>query len=279
MARSYLPAAGLGVVAGRTVHGALREVARTLFGWAMAEADGLISPRAMAFTLLGLDDYLNLAPDDLAVRRLMQSLARKLASLYRRNSNAQWPWFEPQLTYANARMPHALLAAGTRLENPEWIEIGLTALDWLASVQRSPRGYFSPIGSNGFFFRGKERAWYDQQPIEAAGMVSASLQAYRATEEKRWISEAELAFRWFTGANDIQLPLYDPLTGGCRDGLHPDRVNQNQGAESTLSFLLALLELRLFQQTNQGTDAGIQPHIQVLPVEGQDHTSQVDPQG
>ena len=126
-------------------------------------------------------------------------------------------------------------------------EAGLESLRWLADLQRSDAGggHFVPIGSNGFYERGGERARFDQQPVEAQTTVSACLEAYRVTGDERWNKEARRAFDWFIGRNDLNLPVYDPTTGGCRDGLHPDRPNENQGAESTLAFLQALLELRL----------------------------------
>jgi hypothetical protein len=125
------------------------------------------------------------------------------------------------------------------------ISAGLEALDWLLKTQRcETNGHFVPIGSQGFYRKGGDKARFDQQPLEAAGAVSACLQAYRVTGDSRWRGDAWSAFNWFLGDNDLQLPLYDSVTGGCRDGLHPDRANENQGAESTLSFLMALLEMR-----------------------------------
>jgi hypothetical protein len=132
------------------------------------------------------------------------------------------------------------------------VAAGLEALDWLSRMQHCEiNRHFVPIGSDGFYRRGGERARFDQQPIEAAGAVSASLLAYRITGDARWRSEAWSAFNWFLGDNDLQLPLYDSVSGGCRDGLHPDRANENQGAESTLSFLMALLEMQSLQQSEQ----------------------------
>jgi hypothetical protein len=125
------------------------------------------------------------------------------------------------------------------------ISAGLESLDWLLNVQHCEiNRHFVPIGSQGFYRQDGKMARFDQQPIEAAGAVSACLQAYRVTGDSRWHSEAWSAFNWFLGENDLQLPLYDSATGGCRDGLHPDRANQNQGAESTLSFLMALVEMK-----------------------------------
>jgi hypothetical protein len=132
-------------------------------------------------------------------------------------------------------------------------EAGLESLHWLADLQRADAagGHFVPIGSNGFYQRGSERARFDQQPVEAQTMASACLEAYRSTGDESWRKEARRSFEWFLGRNDLNLPVYDPTTGGCRDGLHPDRPNENQGAESTLAFLQTLLELRLAENTLQ----------------------------
>ena len=134
------------------------------------------------------------------------------------------------------------------MEDTEMLTIGLRSLEWLASIQRSDDGYFAPIGSNGFYRRNQHKATFDQQPVEACAMVSACLGAERATGDRRWAEHARRAFNWFLGQNQLQQALYDARTGGCRDGLHVDRVNENQGAESTLSFLLALAEMRLADQ-------------------------------
>lgn len=125
------------------------------------------------------------------------------------------------------------------------IEVGCESLEWLVSVQhRGDENIFVPVGSMGFATHGGEKARFDQQPVEACATVSACLHAYELTGKKSWLEEAWCAFRWFLGENDLQVPLYDATAGGCRDGLHPDRVNENQGAESTLSFLMALLEMQ-----------------------------------
>ena len=125
------------------------------------------------------------------------------------------------------------------------MEVGAESLRWLVAEQhRGDENVFVPIGSSGFFTEGGEKARFDQQPVEACATVSACLEAYRLTRESYWLEEAKRVFRWFLGKNDLQVPLYDASTGGCRDGLHLDRANENQGAESTLSFLTALLEMQ-----------------------------------
>jgi len=164
---------------------------------------------------------------------------------YRVNHSDGWNWFENVLAYSNARLPQALIRAGMRVANEEMVSTGLEALDWLVAIQRcEAEGHFVPIGSQGFYSKTTKKARFDQQPVEACASVAACLQAFRATGESHWRKEAWCAFNWFLGDNDLQIALYDPTTGGCRDGLHPDRANENQGAESTLSFLMALLEMR-----------------------------------
>ena len=152
-----------------------------------------------------------------------------------------------------------MLLCGQSIPNPAMTEAGLESLGWLADLQRADAQgeHFVPLGTNGFYQRGGERARFDQQPVEAQAMVSACLEAYRLTDDVRWPKEARRAFEWFLGRNDLNLPVYDPTTGGCRDGLHPDRANENQGAESTLAFLQSLLELRLAENplhSNEHTD-------------------------
>ena len=146
-----------------------------------------------------------------------------------------------------AARPDRQRPLGRRRRGP-WTS-GLQALRWLVDQQKSPTGYFRPIGSNGFYRRGRERAQFDQQPIEAHATVSACIEAYQATDDPAWLQEARLAFEWFLGGNDLGLDLYDAKTGGCCDGLQEDRVNLNQGAESTLAFLLALGEMKLLEST------------------------------
>jgi hypothetical protein len=203
------------------------------------------SPRAWAYTLLGIQEYLSSYPGDRDAQKVRSVLSRRLLEMYESVRSSNWKWFENVLAYGNARLPQALLLVGSACSDDRMISAGLESLDWLSQTQRCEiDGHFVPIGAHGFYHQGGEKARFDQQPIEAAGAVSACLQAYRVTGDGRWRNEAWSAFHWFLGNNDLQLPLYDSVTGGCRDGLHPDRVNENQGAESTLSFLMALVEMR-----------------------------------
>jgi hypothetical protein len=211
------------------------------------------SPRAWAFALIGIHEYLQRFAGDRRVAQVQEELAGRLLALYHGNCAEGWNWFEDKLTYCNAALSHAMLLCGESLHNPTMAEVGLESLGWLANLQRSDTagGHFVPIGSNGFYSQGGKRARFDQQPVEAQAMVSACLAAQRVTGEKRWQKEARHAFEWFLGRNDLHLPVYDPTTGGCRDGLHSDRPNENQGAESTLAFLQSLLELRLAESVDQ----------------------------
>jgi glycosyltransferase involved in cell wall biosynthesis len=242
---------GLGTVLGRSKNAGLRGAAGRMFELAVPAAVEFKSPRACAFALLGLQEYLDSFPGDRAALSASDTLANRLLNSYRANRSDDWKWFERGLAYSNARLPEALMRAGMRSGNEEMVSAGLEALDWLMTIQRCDvKGHFVPIGSQGFYSKGGEKARFDQQPVEACGAVSACLQAYRATGKGRWRKEAWSAMNWFLGDNDLQIALYDPATGGCRDGLHPDRANENQGAESTLSFLMALLEMRQLEEAD-----------------------------
>jgi glycosyltransferase involved in cell wall biosynthesis len=234
----------LGTVVGRADSPSRKSLVGGLFHAALPVATAFTSPRAWAFTLLGIDEYLGAFQGDSEVEAVRGELALRLLSLLPRSKDSAWGWFEDSVTYENARLCQALIASSARMHDEEMRVAGVRSLGWLASLQRSADGYFAPIGSDGFFRRGGVRAEFDQQPIEACAMVSACIEAARVTDDRAWLDEARRAFAWFLGQNQKQLPLYEPTTGGCRDGLHADRVNENQGAESTLSYLMSLAELR-----------------------------------
>ncbi len=223
----------------------LRGLAGRLFELAVPVALTFSSPRAWAFSLLGIQEYLDRFPGDRTAQRQRYIFAEKLLTIYQATQAPTWKWFENSLAYSNARLSQALLLAGSRASNREWLAAGLDSLEWLEKQQHcNVDGHFVPIGSQGFFSKGAAKARFDQQPLEASATVSACLEAYRATGDDCWRSRAWAAFNWFLGDNDLKTSLYDAATGGCRDGLHPDRANENQGAESTLSFLMALIEMR-----------------------------------
>ncbi|MDZ7722625.1 MAG: glycosyltransferase family 4 protein [candidate division KSB1 bacterium] len=235
----------LGTVLGRSNIPALHSMAGWVFEQALPAILETTSPRAWAFTIMGIQEYLHRFTGDRRAIQVLEELSMQLYKLYKENYSDKWQWYEDRLTYCNAALPHALLTSGNVMSNTSLTEAGLESLNWLSDLQHSDVGYFFPIGSNGFYQQGSKRARFDQQPVEAQTMVSACLEAYRITGDKRWQEEARRTFEWFLGHNDLNLPVYDPTTGGCQDGLHPDSVNKNQGAESTLAFLQALLELRL----------------------------------
>ena len=238
-------ALGLGV--GRSPHRSFQVMAGHLFAQALPVVTSFTSPRAWAFSLIGIHEYLRRLSGDCAAEQVREALIERLMGLYDRTAQPDWPWFEEELAYDNAKLAHALILSGRATGQPAVFERGLEALRWLAEVQTSENGHLRPIGSNGFYRRGGPRAHFDQQPIEAHSMASACLEAYRATSDLWWHEQAQRAFDWFLGWNDLGLEVYSPSTGGCRDALHVDRVNRNQGAESTLAFLLSVAEMQLMQ--------------------------------
>ncbi len=242
----------LGTVLGRSPDRGLRSAAGRLLEFSLPAALEFSSPRAWAYTLLGIQQYLNSYPGDRDAQKVRSVLSRRLLEMYEAIRRPDWKWFEDVVAYGNARLPQALLVVGSACSDDRMVSAGLEALDWLLKTQHCEiNHHFVPIGSQGFYHQGGEKARFDQQPIEAAGAVSACLEAYRITGNSRWRDQAWCAFNWFLGDNDLQLPLHDSITGGCRDGLHPDRANENEGAESTLSFLMALLEMRSMQESER----------------------------
>jgi glycosyltransferase involved in cell wall biosynthesis len=237
----------LGLCVSQAGQGSFQMLAAQLFEQALPVAAEFASPRAWAFTLIGIDEYLRRFSGDRRANHIRETLTTRLMQSYGDTATGDWHWFEEVASYANAKLPHALILSGRYMSAAPLLDTGLKALRWLVKVQTSATGAFRPIGSNGFYRRGQERAQFDQQPIEAQATISACIEAYHATGDMVWVAEARRAFEWFLGRNDLGLALYDPGTGGCRDGLHVDRLSQNQGAESTLAFLLALAEQQALQ--------------------------------
>jgi len=233
----------LGICIGRSGNEGFSQMAAEIFEYALTPVSSFSSPRAWAFALIGAQEYQRRFPGDRSARNSMEVLSTKLMKLYDENSSAEWKWFEPVLSYCNALIPRALIVSGRGLANEKILECGIESLNWLITVQTSSRGYFQPVGTDKIFECGSSKPIFDQQPIEAYSTISACLEAYITTKDKRWYNEAEKAFQWFLGTNDLGIPLYDPVNGGCYDGLHVDRVNRNQGAESTIAFLLSLYEM------------------------------------
>jgi glycosyltransferase involved in cell wall biosynthesis len=239
----------LGLCVRQAGHGSFQMLAAELFEQALPIAAEFSSPRAWAFTLIGIDEYLRRFGGDRRASHIRETLAVKLMQRHADAATEEWQWFEDVVSYANAKLPHAMILSGRCMNNQPMVELGVKTLRWLLKIQTSEAGALQPIGSNGFYPRGGQRALFDQQPIEAQVTVSACIEAFHATNDKFWVAEARRAFEWFLGRNDLGLPLYDSTTGGCRDGLHIDRVSQNQGAESSLAFLLSLAEMQTLQNT------------------------------
>ena len=239
----------LGLCVAQAGRGSFQMLAAQLFEQALPVAAEFTSPRSWAFTLIGIDEYLRRFSGDRRANHIRDALTAKLIQRYADAATDDWHWFEEVVSYANAKLPHAMILNGRCLKNGTMLDLGLKTLRWLTKIQTSDAGSFRPVGSNGFYPRGQQRAIFDQQPIEAQATISACIEAYHATNDMFWVTEARRAFEWFLGRNDLGLALYDSTTGGCRDGLHVDRLSQNQGAESTLAFLLSLTEMQALQNS------------------------------
>jgi hypothetical protein len=221
-----------------------RRWATALFAEALLPAENFSSPRAWAFTLLGLDAYCAVSAENSQTKRIRQLLADRLMSILSVVETKDWVWFEEGLSYDNARLSQALIVTGNSTEAPRYVEAGLRSLRWLMTRQTTPAGLFRPVGTQGFGDQRQEPQAFDQQPLEATATISACLAAWRADGDLEWRTDAARVFAWFLGSNDLTLPLVDLETGSCRDGLHRDRPNENRGGESVVSYLLSLAEIR-----------------------------------
>jgi glycosyltransferase involved in cell wall biosynthesis len=218
-------------------------ISSTLFNQALKAVEHFYSPRAIAFALVGIHAYLEKFSGDSEVRRVREILADRLFSQFENNATESWPWPENILSYANGQLPHALLLSGQWMQRSDMTDMGLESLKWLVRIQ-TEEGHFVSIGCNGWYEKGGSKARFDQQPIEANAMIEVCIEAFNVTRDKTWFDNAVMCFNWFLGHNDLNMPLYDPKTGGCRDGLMADGINQNEGAESTLAWLLSLMTLQ-----------------------------------
>jgi glycosyltransferase involved in cell wall biosynthesis len=225
-----------------------RTWATGLFAEALPAAAKFRSPRAWAFTLLGLNGYCAAHGDDSVASHLRLVLADRLMELFSRVATGHWVWFEEGLSYDNARLPQALIVTGLATGTPAYLAAGQKSLRWLTDLQTAPLGYFRAVGTDGFSDIRMKPRMFDQQPLEATATIAACHAAWRADRQVEWVKQADRAFAWFLGENDLAVPLADPQTGSCRDGLHPARVNENRGGESVLSYLMALVELREFSR-------------------------------
>ena len=238
----------LGIVIADSKREGWQKTAGRLFDAAIASVADFTSPRAWAFALLGMHPYLRRYPGDRAVLTLQTLLTGRLLDLYRSNRTENWHWFEDEATYCNPALSQALLQIGQALKDEKALQVGLESLAWLVKIQQSEQGWIMPIGNQGFYQKDGQIPYFDQQPVEVYSLIGACLEAYRATHDLNWYQHASRAFEWFHGHNALGVPVVDRVTGGCCDGLHIDRLNENQGAESVLSYLQAWLEMQRFVQ-------------------------------
>lgn len=246
----------------------IRQIATEMYRRSLPPLANLNYNRSWAFSLLGLDSFLAAHPDDGESLTLRDRYATLLFDAYQQHATPDWPWWEDLVTYDNAKLPHALLLVGRAMNRADMTHAGLTALHWLLGQQRvvrdDGRAHLSIIGNDGWLKRGQPRAPFDQQPLEAYALLDACLAAatlladqptlpddaaeHYPTDINTWLTEARMCLDWFLGHNDLDTPLFDPVTGGGRDGLQPNGANLNQGAESSLAYLLSVLELHHYQR-------------------------------
>lgn len=215
-------------------------IANRMFNAALPVCRSFSSPRAMARAILGCHMYSKRFSGASDARKMCEILSNYLMTLYSENTSKDWMWCEDIVTYNNACIPEALIVAGDWLGNRELVNQGLKSLEWLLNIQTAKEGHLSLIGNKEWYKREGRKSAFDQQPIDAATLTTACYNTYIVTKDKKWLDGIRRSFHWFLGKNDHDEPLYDFTTGGCKDGLTPSGVNQNQGAESTLSWLISL---------------------------------------
>lgn len=235
---------GLASFAVRTQNRSQSMCALEVFREAFPSSRDWTSPRAWAYTLLAIGELFDAGQCPSSLVLETKTLAAKLINIRNHASNDKWKWFECSATYCNARLPQALIKAGEILEDSKLTEAGLESLEWLWNEQLDSEGFFEPLGCDGLHLQDGERHRFDQQPVEACATVSACLTAWQATGKGVWKDRAWQAFRWFLGENCLGVRVYDSQTGAGYDGITRNGLNQNQGAESTLSFLMACLEMK-----------------------------------
>lgn len=219
-----------------------RRAAKEMFDKGFPRANDFTSPRAKAFTILGLSHYQHAFPNDQNLFLNIRQLADQLCDHYYRNSSSDWKWFESYLAYSNARLPQALIHAYTATRNDLYLKTGLESFTFLIEHQ-TRENIFVPFGNRKLFLKNDQRSWYDQQPVEASSIIETAISAFRIIKDDTYLQIAKVVFSWFFGKNLLNVLVYNSHTGGCHDGITPQGVNLNQGAESTISYLLARLAL------------------------------------
>jgi glycosyltransferase involved in cell wall biosynthesis len=258
----------LGACIGRTNQEGIRMWANRLYMPVLRHVANTGSLRAWCFGLLGVCEYRRHDANNIEINMIGQDFLSRIEFRLEESRFEDWPWFEDRLTYDNAKLPHAVLFGAKSFGQPRLFSKALSTLEWLCKVQTSPQNLFLPIGSDEFFIRGQVRSMFDQQPVEAWATVSACIYAYSETGDIKWMAEAKKAYDWFHGRNVSGFVVADHSTGGCFDGVHADRVNFNQGAESTLAWLLADVEMRMIGEKIPSTlqvNAAVEPVSNWIP--------------
>ncbi|MEI7482115.1 MAG: hypothetical protein WCK75_07180 [Elusimicrobiota bacterium] len=245
---------GLGYAAAYPVDEASGVAAGGMFKKALPRARQLKWPRSIAYSMLGLHYYLARFPEDAGARTLMKTLADRLMVMYKKQSSNDWPWFEPILTYDNAKLPHALFLAYEDLKSAQYLDTAVKTLDFLIKVNFPQGNMLRIVGNKGWYPKGGKPALYDQQPTDAASMAEACATAYRVTGLAVYKDRALNSFEWFLGNNISGKPIYDAATGGSRDGLKESEINNNEGAESSIMFVIAHLTLLEIIPRQTGND-------------------------
>ena len=235
---------GLGVTVKEAPDSSIRNMAMRLFLEALPIVKSFTAVRSWAYAVLGLQDYLSIYGGDADACKIRDDLANRIYQLFKNNVSDEWFWCEKTATYANAILPNALILAGKSMVDEKMYEMGINALKWLLEVQTATSGHISIIGNNQWCNKTRTRSMFDQQPLEVKGLINACLDVYMLTGEKHWFDESERCISWFLGQNDLNMPVCDYKTGGCCDGLESQGVNANQGAESTLAWLISLTNVK-----------------------------------
>jgi glycosyltransferase involved in cell wall biosynthesis len=252
---------GLGEAVALAQSNDIRAAAQAVFEKALPALMDFSYPQTLAYALVGIHAYLRRFSGDSEARRVRERLADRLLRKYRKNASDDWPWIEDLVTYGNGKIPQAFILSGRWLYNNEMLQAGLGSLEWLMQIQTDTKGHFVPVGNNGWYPRGGEKARFDQQPIEAQEMIEACHEAYKVTSDTKWLHHARRCLEWFLGHNDLNAPLYDHKTGGCCDGLNANGPNRNQGAESTLSCFLSMLNLNILQSRETSLMAAVETEL------------------
>jgi len=238
----------LGYLIGNAPDDSYCQTGKLIFFDASPHFEKIESIRGIANTMLGISYYLKDNPSDESMIAVLSNLAGKLVGHYEKNSSPGWNWFEPILTYDNGLLPLALLHAAEILDDDKIGSIAMETMDFLTDLTLKD-GYLSIIGNEEWYKKEGERSMFAQQPVDALAMILMYQQAFYLTKDKEYLSKLSVCFKWFLGQNELRVSLYDSETKGCFDGLENYGVNRNQGAESTLAYLIShLIVLQAFEE-------------------------------